>query len=80
MTGTNRRVDALIRERNELKAQRDELLEAAKYAIESINPQSYCRGMFPSLEGGHNRAYVGSKGFPSDEAILRLIEAIENCK
>ena len=52
-----------------------ELLEALEYIIESINPIDACRGKFESL--GKDKAYVGVKNMPTDEAILRCIEAIK---
>ena len=52
-----------------------ELLEALEYIIESINPIDACRGKFESL--GKDKAYVGRKNMPTDESILRCIEAIK---
>ena len=52
-----------------------DLLEALEYIIESINPIDACRGKFEVL--GKDKAYVGCKNMPTDEAILRCIETIK---
>ena len=52
-----------------------DLLEALEYIIKSINPIDHCRGKFETL--GKEAAYVGSKNMPTDESILRCIEAIK---
>lgn len=55
-----------------------ELLEALKNLINGINPQDACRGKFYTKYGGDkDKAYVGSKSTPSDEQILKAIEAIK---
>lgn len=51
------------------------LLEALQYIINDIKPEDACRGKFESFE--KSKAYVGSKRLPTDEAILRCIEAIK---
>jgi hypothetical protein len=52
-----------------------DLLAALEYIIESINPIDACRGKFKTL--GKDTAYVGINNMPTDEAILRCIEAIK---
>ena len=52
-----------------------DLLEALEYIIESINPIDACRGKFEAL--GKDKAYVGCKNMPTDEAIFRCIETIK---
>lgn len=52
-----------------------DMFAALEYLIESINPIDACRGKFESL--GNDRAYVGGMTLPTDESILRCIEAIK---
>ena len=52
-----------------------DLLASLEYIIESINPIDACRGKFEDL--GKDKAYVGRKNTPTDEAILRCIETIK---
>ena len=51
-----------------------DMLAALEYLIEAINPIDACRGKFESL--GKDKAYVGGMTIPTDESILRCIEAI----
>lgn len=68
------RVDEL-RANAKLIAAAPGLIEALEYIIESINPVDACRGKFKTL--GKDKAYVGVKNMPTDEAILRCIETIK---
>ena len=52
-----------------------DMFAALEYLIEAINPIDACRGKFESL--GNDRAYVGGMTLPTDESILRCIEAIK---
>ena len=52
-----------------------DMFEALEYLIEAVNPIDACRGKFESL--GNDRAYVGGMTLPTDESILRCIEAIK---
>ena len=52
-----------------------DMLAALEYLIEAVNPIDACRGKFESL--GKDRAYVGGMTLPTDESILRCIEAIK---
>ena len=52
-----------------------DMLAALEYLVESINPIDACRGKFETL--GKDKAYVGGMTLPTDESILRCIEAIK---
>ena len=52
-----------------------DMLAALEHLIEAINPIDACRGKFESL--GKDKAYVGGMTLPTDESILRCIEAIK---
>lgn len=52
-----------------------DMFEALEYLIEAVNPIDACRGKFETL--GKAKAYVGGMTLPTDESILRCIEAIK---
>lgn len=60
------------------------LVEALKWLLDGINYSDACRGKFahfwPKESNGYKaairKAYVGSKGIPSDEQIVRAIEVL----
>ena len=65
----------VVKANAKLIAAAPDMFAALEYLIESINPIDACRGKFESL--GNDRAYVGGMTLPTDESILRCIEAIK---
>ena len=64
-----------LRANAKLIAAAPDMFAALECLIEAINPIDACRGKFESLE--NDRAYVGGMTLPTDESILRCIEAIK---